>query len=216
MTMKMRIGTILLLTMAGVAGAGQFRAGPMIGITQSGSTEDGIIVYGAQAEARLGNFSLELAAMHLTDEPEEERFGIRASVDEDILPVMLSIKFSHPLIPEKLEGYILGGLGWYFGESSNFDLTGHEAGRDVVVIGELEVDRDDAFGYHTAIGLEWYFTQRLSLLAEVRHAVMDTDATLSGLSARTPEGQQAIEAFERDFYDNNDMVMWRFGVNWRF
>jgi opacity protein-like surface antigen len=210
-----RIGMGIIGLLAVSAEAMEFSAGPMAGVTFSGSTEDDITVVGAQASWRYApRVSVELAAMQLTDQPEEERFGISVEADQDILPVMVSIRYSHPLVPERLEGYVLGGVGWYFGETSSYDIRGHESGQDVVVTGDLEVRREDAFGYHSAIGMEWFATRRVSVLAEFRYSVMDTDARISGLSARTPAGQQAIDAFERDFMDNNDMGMLRLGVNW--
>ena len=215
---KTRSGGVVLLMSAGLAcGALRFSAGPTFGITLGGVTEQAEPVFGGQVAATCDNgFSVELAVLTFTDKPEEERFGMAVTADQDITPVQLSVRYSRPLIAHRLGAFALVGIGWYFGEESRYWFTSDFPEEHLVQTGPLEVERNDAFGYHWGVGVEWSFTDRLSALLEYRYGIEDSDAHLSGLEARTSQGQIAIEAFERDFWDNEEMGLLRVGLNWLF
>jgi hypothetical protein len=100
--------------MAGAASAAEFSAGPTFGVTCLGTMEPNLPVYGLQAQVRRESWlSLELAALRLTDQPEEERFGISATAKQDITPLLLSLRYGRPVMANRLEAYVLGGIGYY-------------------------------------------------------------------------------------------------------
>jgi len=214
--MKITIGVFLLSVGVSLAEV-RFSAGPTGGMTLGGVTEQRMPVYGGQVAAHFDTgVSVELAVLRFTDEPVEERLGISVTADQDIMPVQLSMRLNRSLRDKRMDAYVLAGIGMYFGETSGFEIRGLVPGGPVTQTGPLEVERNDAFGYHWGVGLEWAFTGRVSGLLEYRYGIMDSNASLSGLTATGPGGQMAIEAFERDFWDNEEMGLLRIGVNGRF
>lgn len=203
---------------ATVAGAEvRYSAGPTIGTTLWGVTEQSETVWGGQVGAHFPRgFSLELAVLRLTDHPTEERLGIEVNAALDMTPIQLSARVARPVAGKRLLAYVLGGIGYCVNEDAGFEIRGLTPDGPVAQTGELRVNRKDALGYHVAAGFEWFLVRDLTLLLEYRYAVMDTDATISGLSANSPEGEMAIAAFEKDFWDNNEMGLLRAGLNWRF
>ncbi len=211
------VAIALLLTAGMAPGEVHFTVGPTFGVTLGGVTEQAAPVYGGQAAAHFENgISVELAAMTFTDKPEEERHGTTVTADQDITPVQLSLRLARPLIANRLRAFARVGLGWYFGEKSDVAFKGPAAPGYVVQTGPMEADRNDAFGYHWGVGLEWSFTDRLSALLEYRYGIMDSDADLSGIEGLHTEGDEDVRDFEDDFHDNNELGLLRVALNWRF
>ncbi len=192
-------------------------AGPMFGTTLGGTTESSERVWGGQILVHFNDrFALELAVMNLTDHPEEERYCVSVTSALEITPVNLSIRYSRPVIGSRLSLYVLAGIGYYFNEDNDFEIQGMVPGGIVSQTGPLTVERPDSLGLHAAGGLEYTILGSLTALLEYRMAEIFNDADISGLSANSPEGQVAINAFERDFWDNNELGMLRIGLNWCF
>lgn len=203
---------------AGLAAAeeGRFTAGPTVGMTFSGVLEPYEVVYGGRVSVRIyKGLSVELGIMHVTDEPEEERIGIDVNSEQEIIPIHLSLRYGQPLFG-KLDMFILAGVGYYISETSDYEISEFVPGEHMTQTGPLEVDRMSGFGYHVGTGFEYHMTQRLSFVLEYRYGVMDADAEIHGLVANSPDGARAIDAFEKDFWDNNEMGFFQLGLNWTF
>lgn len=215
-----RIILILTLSLAAhrLASADiRFSAGPTIGTTVGGVTEQGEAVYGGQVAVEWADaWALELVVLRFTDHPEEERLGITATSALGTTPVHLSLRYSRPLAGDRLHAYVLGGPGYYFCDDGDVDVEGLTPGGPVRRSGEPRVSRRDAYGYQVAGGFECRIRGCASVLVEYRYAAMKNDASLSGLSAATPEGQHVIDAFEKDFWDNNELGILRLAAIWRF
>ncbi len=217
--MKKVAQSVLALFLLGATSAlaeVRFSAGPTVGSTLGGNMEPGEVLYGGQGTVHFGyGLSLELAVLHFRDEPEEKRFGISVTTEQDLTPMMLSLRYSHSLM-DRLDGYVLAGIAYYPDEESSFEIQNAGVGGYITQTGPLKADRDDAFGYQIGAGLVWGLTDRLAARLEYRLAIMESDATLSGLSANTREGQIAVDAFEKDFWDNDELGYISVGLDWYF
>jgi len=215
-----RLALIALLGLLGAAPAlaeVQFSAGPTIGGTNvGGNMEPREVLYGGQGTVHFNHgWSLELAILHFRDEPVEERFGISVTTEQDLTPMMLSVRYTHSL-GEWLDGYVLTGIAYFPDEQSSFEIQNADIGGYLTQTGPLVADRDEAFGYQIGAGLVKGLTDRLFVRLEYRLAIMDSDAHLSGLVANTPEGQVAVDAFEKDFWDNDELGYISIGLDWYF
>jgi opacity protein-like surface antigen len=195
----------------------RFSIGPTAGTTAGGVTEQHEAVYGGQLTVQLDEaVSIELAVLRLTDHPTEERLDITVTGSLEITPVQLSARYSRRLIGEWLKVFLAAGVGYYFCEDADFEIEGIEPGGPVVVTGPTRVDKKDAVGWQVSGGLEWMLSGSLTALLEYRFAAMKNYAFISGLSATSPDGADAIAAFEKDFRDNNELGILRVGLNWQF
>ena len=205
-----------LAAVTSLAGTG-IAVGPIVGATLGGSTEQGEAVYGGRVTVdTTHDLSLELAILHLTDQPEEERLGVRVTGDVGITPVQLSARYSHDLVGDRLRGFVSGGAGYSFCEDADVDVKGLSPGGPVVQTGNPHIDRKNAWGWQMAAGVEWLATRNLVLSLEYRFSWMQNRAELTGLSSDTPEGKNAIRNFEHDFEDNNELGVLDIGMSWRF
>ncbi|MBN1675508.1 MAG: hypothetical protein JXR37_30990 [Kiritimatiellae bacterium] len=147
---------VLLLLSAGLVSAQpRWSAGPAIGTTLGGVTEPLETVWGGQIAVPLSKaLSIEVALLHFTDHPEEERLGISATAPLPATPVHLSLLCSRPLIPERIAAYLLAGIGYTFWQDAAFRVRGIEPGGPVSRTGALRVQKSDGAGYHPGAGGE--------------------------------------------------------------
>ena len=193
----------------------QYRVGGSFGRTLGGVTEQAEAVYGAEFSVRPNDrFAVELAVLQFMDHPEEERLGVYVTAALPITPVHLSVRYAGWALGPSLRAYALAGIGSYLCGDTDFEISGLRPGGPVTQTGELRVHRKDAWGYHLAVGAEWALSDSFAALVEYRYARMWSDAEISGLSADRADGQMAIDAFEKDFWDNNEVGILRVGLNW--
>jgi len=214
-----RAGMLALFSLLAAPAFAQVRVaiGPLVGATVGGTTEEHRAVYGGRVAVDVTDaVSLELAVMHLSDEPTENRLGVTVSGDVGITPIQLSARYAHPLFGERLRGFVLGGVGYYVNGNADVDVDGLRPGGPIVETGNPQVGRDDAFGWQVGAGLEWSITPHLVVALEYRYALVNNSAKLTGLSSDTAEGQQAIRDFEHDFEDNDNLGVLDLGLSWRF
>ncbi|MBM4149208.1 MAG: hypothetical protein FJ224_09195 [Lentisphaerae bacterium] len=179
--------------------------GVLSGATLGGTTEQLEPIAGIELSAPLSHsLRAEMAVLRFTDHPEEERLGITVTGASEITPIQLSCRYVRRLTAS-VEASALAGIGWYLSRNIEVETSGIIPGGPVSTAGDVIVDRNDAAGWHAGLGLEWTPLARVAAGLEYRFASTFNRAVIHGLKPNSPEGIDAIEAFEKDFRDNNEI-----------
>jgi len=215
-----------LLAMTAVSHGEGFSVGAHGAYTIGGDVESEEFGYGLQAGVELGDrFSLELSGSMLGDEYDADEFG---ELDADVQHIALTARADIP-INDTVGIYLGGGLSYNMidtDEPSIPDLISsvatpaeqqmfaHFTDIGGTIDGAVDIDVDDAVGYHICGGVAVALSDSVELFGEYRFTWVDIDAEGSARVTATLGGAVVEErTVSGDFDGSHNFGLARIGVN---
>ena len=224
-----RLGAVLAVFLAACGGAGAqaWKDGPHVGFATGADVKNEDFAFGYQAAYEFNDYaSLEFSLTRQNDEiqdtiglltlPHEFNIGLELYA----LALTGRLGFS-PL--EHLKLYAGAGIGFYITQTSGEEVReiASTRGSDEfpqTQLYNLNVDRENAFGYHAGAGLEIVLSDHWEIFAEFRYVALEFDADLEITEQfrrdvfAAPEWETEIIPDTLDY----DHMLARAGVNYRF
>ena len=178
---------VVLVALAGVSHAGGFSVGGHGAYTLGGDIESEEFGYGAQVGIDLvDRVSLELSGTMFSDEVDAEELGM---MDVDARHIALSARFDIP-VNDTLLLYVGGGISYNMIEADEpavaevvDSMFGDGVAEDFIngggtIEGGMDIDIDDAIGYHLCTGVSLALSDSVELFGEYRFTWLDIEGEL--------------------------------------
>jgi opacity protein-like surface antigen len=223
---KVACFSIAVLAFVGMAHAGGFSVGGHGAYTLGGDIENEDFGYGAQVGVDISDmFSVELSGTMFSEEYDADTFG---DLDVDAQHIALTARAEIP-VRDVLALYVGGGISYNMFDVEEPSLTdlistlADPADAEAfaaftaaggTIAGGVDIDVDDAIGYHACAGVAVALSDSVELFGEYRFTWMDVEAKGSAEITATLGGVVVEQRSQSGKVDGSyDFGLARVGIN---